>query len=63
MIKKLLSNKGQISMEFAILMMVVVTTSTILTYYLMKSAISIKDTSVKAINETANTAEKALSTV
>jgi uncharacterized protein (UPF0333 family) len=63
MIKKIYSPKGQISLEFSILMLAVITTTVILGYYMLKSAISIKKMYIDTINKSSNVTITALETV
>ena len=57
------SNKGQISLEFSILVMVVILSAIIVSYYLIKTAVETKDANVEVINESYSTAKNALSNV
>ncbi len=57
------SNKGQISLEFSLLVMVVILSAIIVSYYLIKTAIETRDANMKVINESSNVAKKALSNV
>ncbi len=60
MLKHLLSKKGQLSMEFGLLMLAVVVGATIVGYYLISSALYIKTSQVNNINETSDITLKAL---
>ena len=55
--------RGQISLEFALFMVIVVASSAIVAYYLVQTALSIKNSGTEAINNTANSAEEVLSSV
>ncbi|ADC68945.1 Protein of unknown function DUF361 [Methanocaldococcus sp. FS406-22] len=57
------SNKGQISLEFSLLVMVVVLSAIIVSYYLIKTAIETRDANMEVINESYTTAKNALSNV
>ncbi|WP_048056302.1 class III signal peptide-containing protein [Methanocaldococcus fervens] len=57
------SNRGQISLEFSLLVMVVVLSAIIVSYYLISTAIETKESSVEIINKSSNTAENILSKV
>ncbi|AIJ05091.1 hypothetical protein JH146_0240 [Methanocaldococcus bathoardescens] len=57
------SNKGQISLEFSLLVMVVVLSAIIVSYYLISTAIETKKANVEIINQSSNVAEKVLSNV
>ena len=61
--KKLKSNNGQISLEFSLLVMVVVLSAIIVSYYLISTAIETKKANVEIINQSSNVAEKILSNV
>ncbi|MBW9220710.1 class III signal peptide-containing protein [Methanothermococcus sp. SCGC AD-155-M21] len=60
---KLISQRGQLSMEFSILMMAVVVAASIVGYNMIKSAIEVKNTSMETINGTSNTIMEELSVV
>ncbi|WP_457611746.1 class III signal peptide-containing protein [Methanocaldococcus sp.] len=55
--------RGQISLEFTLYMVIVVLSSIIVGYYLIKTGLTIRDTSVSLTNESANTAKELLSRV
>ena len=57
------SNKGQISLEFSMLVMVVILSALIVGYYLISTAIETKKANVEIINQSSNVAEEALSKV
>ncbi|AAB99411.1 TPA: class III signal peptide-containing protein [Methanocaldococcus jannaschii] len=57
------SNKGQISLEFSLLVMVVVLSAIIVSYYLIKTAIETRNANMDVINQSSNVAEKSLSNV
>ncbi len=61
--KKLKSNKGQISLEFSLLVMVVILSAIIISYYLISTAVETKKANMEVINQSANTAKDALSKV
>jgi len=60
---KLISQRGQISMEFSILMMAVVIAASIVGYNMIKSAIEVRDISMETINRTSNNIMEKLSVV
>lgn len=51
------SNKGQISLEFSLLVMVVVLSAIIVSYYLIKTAIETRNANMDVINQSSNVAE------
>ncbi|ADG13231.1 Protein of unknown function DUF361 [Methanocaldococcus infernus ME] len=55
--------RGQISLEFALFMVIVVASSAIVAYYLVQTALSIRDSGIESINKSANTAKEVLSRV
>ncbi|XRO76714.1 class III signal peptide-containing protein [Methanocaldococcus sp. 10A] len=57
------SNKGQISLEFSMLMMIVILSALIVGYYLISTAIEIKKANIETINQSSKVAEDTLSTV
>ncbi len=59
--KKIISLRVQISLEFSLLVFVTILSSIIVSYYLIKSAINVKDTGVEAINTTANNLKNEMS--
>ena len=63
MIRKIYSSRAQISMEFSILVVAVIVGATIVGYYMLKSAIVVKDTNVDIIEKTSNITMKVLKTV
>lgn len=63
MINKLYSSRGQISMEFSILMLVVITAAAIVGYHMLKSAVDVKKMNVDTINKSANITITALEKV
>ena len=60
---KLISQRGQLSMEFSILMMAVIIAASIVGYHMIKSAMDVRDTSMETINGTSNTIMEELSVV
>jgi len=62
-LKKLFSKKGQISLEFSILMMTVVLAAVVAGYYMIEAAMDIRNISIDTINRTSNAVLHALSTV
>ena len=63
MIRKIYSSRAQISMEFSMLVVAVIVGATIVGYYMLKSAIVVKDTNVDIIEKTSNITMKVLKTV
>jgi uncharacterized protein (UPF0333 family) len=63
MIRKIYSSRAQVSMEFSILVVAVIVGATIVGYYMLKSAIVVKDTNVDIIEKTSNITMKVLKTV
>ncbi|WP_292460713.1 class III signal peptide-containing protein [Methanothermococcus sp.] len=63
MIKKICSCRGQISLEFSILMFAGITAAALLGYYMLKSAINVKNTNIEIINKTSDATMNALKTV
>jgi len=61
--KKLISKRGQISLEFSILMMTVILAGVIVGYYMIKTSLDIRDAQMETINDTSNTVLQTLSTV
>ncbi|MCQ6254510.1 class III signal peptide-containing protein [Methanocaldococcus sp.] len=57
------SNRGQISLEFSLLVMVVIVSALIVSYYLISSAIDVRKAEITTINATSNAAKEVLSTV
>ena len=62
-IKKLLSQKGQLSIELSILMVAIIAAAVIVGYHMINTAIGIKNTSIDMINRTSNVTMEALSVV
>ena len=62
-LKKLFSKKGQISLEFSLLMMTVVVAAVVAGYYMIEAAMDIRNISIDTINRTSNAVLHALSTV
>ena len=62
-LKKLLSNNGQISLEFSILMIAVIVAGVIVGYYMIETSQNVRDTNMDTINRTSNTILQVLSTV
>jgi len=62
-LEKLISKKGQISLEFSLLMMTVVVAAVVAGYYMIEASLNIRDTSMEVINRTSNAVLQALSTV
>ncbi|XRO74629.1 class III signal peptide-containing protein [Methanocaldococcus sp. 28A] len=63
-IKKFIkSNEGQISLEFSMLVMVVILSALIVGYYLISTAIETKKANIVVINQSSKVAENTLSTV
>ena len=60
---KLISQRGQLSMEFSILMMAVIVAASIVGYNMIRSAIEVRDSSMETINGTSNAIINALSVV
>ena len=60
---KLISQRGQLSMEFSILMMAIIVAASIVGYHMITSAIEVRDTSMETINGTSNTIMEKLSVV
>ena len=63
MIRKIYSSRAQVSMEFSMLVVAVIVGATIVGYYMLKSAIVVKDTNVDIIEKTSNITMKVLKTV
>ncbi len=63
MIKKIYSKKGQISLEFSILMLAVITGAVLAGYYMLSSAKEVKSSNIDTINKTSTVTIKALSKV
>ncbi len=62
-IKFIKSNRGQISLEFSMLIMVIIVSALIVSYYLISTAIDVRKADIATINATSNAAKDALSTV
>ena len=63
MIRKIYSSKAQLSMELGILILAVIIGATVVGYYMLKSAVSVKNANIDAINKTSDSAMNALKTV
>ena len=63
MVRKIYSSRGQISLEFSILMLAVITAAVVLGYYMLKSAINVKKMNIDTINKSSNATITALETV
>ena len=57
------SKRGQISIEFALLVATLVLSAVIVAYYLVVSSVGVKDAHMDAINKTSSVAESVLSRV
>ena len=57
------SKRGQISIEFALLVATLVLSAVIVAYYLVVSSVGVRNAHIDAINKTSNVAEKVLSRV
>jgi len=62
MIKKIISKKAQISLEFGLLTFAVIIGATIVGYYMLKSATIARDININTINKTSKITMNALST-
>ena len=60
---KLISQRGQLSMEFSILMMAVIVAASIVGYHMITSAVEVRDTNINIINGTSNAIINTLSVV
>jgi uncharacterized protein (UPF0333 family) len=63
MIKKIISKKAQISLEFGLLTFAVIVGATLVGYYMLKSAVNVKQANIDTINESSKVTMNALSTV
>ncbi|ABR56397.1 class III signal peptide-containing protein [Methanococcus aeolicus] len=63
MIKKIISKKAQISLEFGLLTFAVIVGATLVGYYMLKSAINVRDINMDTINKSSEITMNALSTV
>ena len=61
--KKLISKRGQISLEFSLLMMTVILAAVIVGYHMIEVSVDIRDTHMETINDTSNAILRVLSTV
>ncbi|ENN95601.1 hypothetical protein J422_06932 [Methanocaldococcus villosus KIN24-T80] len=59
----ILSKRAQLSLEFSLLLTVVILSAIIVGYYLITSAIHVKDTNIDLINKTSRIIESYLSKV
>jgi uncharacterized protein (UPF0333 family) len=57
------SNRGQVSIEFSLLIMTVVLSAMIVGYYLVSSSVGVRDAHLEAINKTSNVAKDVLNKV
>ena len=57
------SKRGQISIEFGLLVATLVLSAVIVAYYLVVSSVGVRNAHIDAINKTSNVAEKVLSRV
>ena len=62
-LKKLLSQNGQISLEFSLLIMTVILAAVIVGYYMIETSLDVKNTTISTVNNTSNTIIQTLSTV
>uniref|UniRef100_A9AA31 Class III signal peptide n=1 Tax=Methanococcus maripaludis (strain C6 / ATCC BAA-1332) TaxID=444158 RepID=A9AA31_METM6 len=62
-LKKFFSNRGQISLEFSVLILAVITAAILLGYHLIVGSKTIQESNIETINNTHNTAMDALSEV
>ncbi|ABO34626.1 conserved hypothetical protein [Methanococcus maripaludis C5] len=62
-LKKFFSNKGQLSLEFSVLILAVITAAILLGYHLIVSSKAVQESNIDTINNTHNTAMDALSEV
>jgi len=63
MIKKLLSKRGQLSLEFSILMMTVVLAAVVVGYYMIETSLYIQNTSIETIDNVSSATLRVLSRV
>jgi uncharacterized protein (UPF0333 family) len=57
------SKRGQISIEFALLVATLVLSAVIVAYYLVASSVGVRNAHIDVINKTSNVAESVLSRV
>jgi len=57
------SKRGQVSIEFALLVTTLVLSAVIVAYYLVVSSVGVRDAHIDSINKTSNVAESVLSSV
>ena len=57
------SKRGQVSIEFALLVATLVLSAVIVAYYLLVSSVGVRNAHMDAINKTSNVAESVLSRV
>jgi len=57
------SKRGQVSIEFALLITTLVLSAVIVAYYLVVSSVGVRGAHIDAINKTSNVAESVLSRV
>ena len=57
------SERGQVSIEFSLLVATLVLSAVIVAYYLVVSSVGVKDAHMDAINKTSSVAESVLSRV
>ncbi|HIQ32787.1 MAG TPA: class III signal peptide-containing protein [Methanothermococcus okinawensis] len=62
-IKKLLSKRGQLSLEFTLLMLAVVTAAVVVGYHMIKTSLHVKNASIEMINTTSSATLQVLSKV
>ncbi|MBA2861248.1 class III signal peptide-containing protein [Methanococcus maripaludis] len=62
-LKKFFSNRGQLSLEFSVLILAVITAAILLGYHLIVSSKAVQESNIDTINNTHNTAMDALSEV
>lgn len=60
---KFFSNRGQISLEFSVLVLAVITAAIILGYHIIVTSKAVQESNIETINNTHNTAMDALSEV
>ena len=57
------SKRGQVSIEFALLIATIVVSAVIVAYYLLVSSIGVRNAHINVINKTSKVAEEVLSRV
>jgi uncharacterized protein (UPF0333 family) len=62
-LKKFFSKRGQLSLEFSVLVLAVITAAILLGYHLIVSSKAVQESNIDTINNTHNTAIDALSEV